>query len=142
MKTVLAVDDEFDLTSTIRAILEGEGYRLEVCANGREALDRMTAIRPDLVLLDVMLPVVDGYGVLATMRQTTELADVPVVLMNSFPPKRNDGDWQGCLRKPFRLGTLLDAVRQVIPEEETVRRNRRATPRRLDPGGVTAIRRG
>ena len=114
MKTVLVVDDEFDLTSTVRAILEGEGYRVDVCANGREALDRLTAARPDLVLLDVMLPVVDGYGVLRAMRQTPALADVPVVLMNSFPPK-GGGDWQGFLRKPFSLGTLLDAVRQAIP---------------------------
>ena len=116
MKTVLVVDDEFDLTSTVRAILEGEGYRVEVCANGREALERLKAARPDLVLLDVMLPVVDGYGVLREIRQSAELADVPVVLMNSFPPKRDgSGDWQGFLRKPFTLGTLLDAVRQAVP---------------------------
>ena len=113
MTTVLVVDDEFDLTSTVRAILEGEGYRVDVCANGREALDRMRATRPDLVLLDVMLPVVDGYGVLAAMRQSPGLADVPVVLMNSYPPKKDGGGWQGFLRKPFTLGTLLDAVRQA-----------------------------
>jgi CheY-like chemotaxis protein len=115
MKTVLVVDDEFDLTSTVRAILEGEGYRVEVCTNGREALDRLQSVRPDLVLLDLMLPVVDGYGVLAAMRREPALKDVPVVLMNSYPPKKNGGDWQGFLRKPFSLGTLLDTVRQAVP---------------------------
>jgi CheY-like chemotaxis protein len=115
MKTVLVVDDEFDLASTVRAILEGEGYRVDVCANGREALERLKGGRPDLVLLDVMLPVVDGYGVLRAMRQEPALADVPVVLMNSFPPKADGAGWQGFLRKPFTLGTLLDAVRQAVP---------------------------
>jgi len=113
MKTVLVVDDEFDLSSTVRAILEGEGYRVDVCANGREALDRLAGSRPDLVLLDVMLPVVDGYGVLKAMRQSPGLADVPVVLMNSFPPKGDSGGFQGFLRKPFSLGGLLDAVKQA-----------------------------
>ena len=114
MSTILVVDDEFDLSSTVRAILEGEGYRVDVCANGREALERLKGNRPDLVLLDVMLPVVDGYGVLKAMRQAPTLADVPVVLMNSFPPRR-DGDWQGFLRKPFTLSALLDTVRQAVP---------------------------
>ena len=115
MKTILVVDDEFDLSSTVRAILEGEGYRVDVCANGREALDRVRAARPDLVLLDVMMPVVDGYGVLDAMRREPGLKDVPVVLMNSYPPKRDGGGWQGFLRKPFTLGTLLDTVRQAVP---------------------------
>ena len=115
MTTVLVVDDEFDLTSTVRAILEGEGYRVDVCANGREALERLKAGRPDLVLLDVMLPVVDGYGVLQAIRQTPDLADVPVVLMNSYPPKKGGAGWQGFLRKPFSLGSLLDTVRQAAP---------------------------
>ena len=115
MKTVLVVDDEFDLASTVRAILEGEGYRVDVCATGREAIDRLKAGRPDLVLLDVMLPGVDGYGVLQSIRQAPGLADVPVVLMNSYPPKAGGGGWQGFLRKPFSLGSLLDAVRQTVP---------------------------
>lgn len=115
MKTVLVVDDEFDLSSTVRAILEGEGFRVDVCANGREALDRLRAARPDLVLLDVMLPVVDGYGVLRAMRQAPDLADVPVVLMNSFPPRPDCSGWQAFLRKPFNLGALLNIVRQAVP---------------------------
>ena len=109
------VDDEFDLTSTVRAILEGEGYRVDACSNGREALERLKAGRPDLVLLDVMLPVVDGYEVLAAIRQTPGLADLPVVLMNSFPPKKDGTGSHGFLRKPFGLGSLLDTVRQVVP---------------------------
>jgi len=62
-----------------------------------------------------MLPVVDGYGVLKAMRQTPGLADVPVVLLNSFPPKKAGTVWRGFLRKPFSLGTLLDTVREAVP---------------------------
>ena len=56
MKSILVVDDEFDLTSTLRAILEGEGYHVETCADGREALERLREAKPDLMLMDVMLP--------------------------------------------------------------------------------------
>jgi CheY-like chemotaxis protein len=53
MKTILVVDDEFDLAATLQAILEGEGYRVETCSNGREALERLRgAPRPDLVLTE------------------------------------------------------------------------------------------
>ena len=78
MKTILVIDDEFDLASTLRAILEGDGYRVETCSNGREALERLRGgPRPDLVLTDVMMPLVSGFEVLHTMRQTDGLKEVP-----------------------------------------------------------------
>lgn len=117
MKSILVVDDEFDLASTLRAILEGDGYRVETCSNGREALERLRGgPRPDLVLTDVMMPLVSGFEVVQTMRQTAGLQDVPVVVMSSVPPgvKREDYGWQAFLRKPFGLEALMKTVRQLI----------------------------
>ncbi len=117
MKSILVVDDEFDLASTLRAILEGAGYRVETCSNGREALERLRGgPRPDLVLTDVMMPLVSGFEVLQTMRQTPGLQEVPVVVMSSVPPgvKRDDYGWQAFLRKPFGLEVLMRTVRQLI----------------------------
>lgn len=115
MKDVLIVDDEFDLTSTIRAILQHRGYRAEVCSNGREALDCIRARRPDLVLLDVMIPLGNGYEVLEQLRLAPELADTPVILMNAVPPPDDyPVTWQVFLKKPLSVGALLDAVQSLI----------------------------
>ena len=115
MKTVLVIDDEFDLVGTLRAILEGEGYRVETCANGKEALDRLKGARPALVLMDVMMPLLSGFEVLRTIRKTPGLDGLPVVLMSAIPPgvKRDDYDWQEFLRKPFTLDTLLKTVQRL-----------------------------
>ena len=115
MKTILVADDEFDTTGTLRAILEGEGYRVETCSNGREALEHMRAAPPDLVLLDVMMPVLGGVDALKAMRQVPALAAVPVVLMHAVPQTVAAGlPAQGFLRKPFSLDDLLGAVERHL----------------------------
>jgi CheY-like chemotaxis protein len=116
MKTVLVVDDEFDLTGTLRAILEGEGYRVDTCSNGGEALERLKAARSDLVLMDVMMPVLSGFEVLRAMRKMPGLDSVPVVLMSSVPPgvKKEDYRWQAFLRKPFSLLSVVATVEGLI----------------------------
>ena|SRR5579883_707045 len=111
MKTILVADDEFDLTGTLRAILEGEGYRVETCSNGREALEHMRAAAPDLVFLDVMMPVLGGVEALKAMRQVPALEAVPVVLMHAVPQTLPpDLPYQAFLRKPFSLDDLLATV--------------------------------
>ncbi len=116
MKTVLIVDDEFDLSGTLRSILEGEGYRTDVCANGKEALAHLAAHQPDLLVMDVMMPLVSGIEVLRTMRQTPGLDRIPVILMSSVQPgvRREDYGWQAFLRKPFSLEALVKSVEGLI----------------------------
>jgi CheY-like chemotaxis protein len=116
MKTVLVVDGEFDLTGTLRSILESEGYRTRVCANGKEALTSLEDSKPDLVLMDVMMPVLSGFEVLRSMRNVPALEGVPVILMSAVPPSVNHEDyrWQAFLRKPFTLDTLVKTVETLI----------------------------
>jgi CheY-like chemotaxis protein len=120
MKTILVAGDEFDLTGTLRSILEGEGYRTEVCANGQEALAQLESSKPDLLLMDVMMPFVSGIEVLRTMRHTPDLDRVPVILMSAEPPgvKREDYGWQAFLRKPFSLNALVRTVEGLIGKAE------------------------
>ena len=120
MKTILIVDDEFDLTSTLKAILEARGYRAEVCGSGREARECLQETRPDLVLLDVMIPLGNGYDVLNWTRQSSNFASTPIVLMNSFPPPADRPvTWQGFLRKPLALDALFGTVEQLIGPAES-----------------------
>src|SRR5206468_412259 len=116
MKTILVVDDEFDMVSTLRAILEGEGYRVETCGDGRQAVDRAKASPPDLVLIDVMMPAMSGFEALHAIRHTPGLESVPVVLMSSVAlgVRREGCEWQSFLSKPFSLEGLVKAVERLI----------------------------
>jgi CheY-like chemotaxis protein len=120
MKTIFVVDDEMDLTGTLRAILEGAGYRAEACNSGKEALERLKGAKPDLVLMDVMMPVLSGFEVLRAMRQDPGLGGVPVVLMSCVAPgvKQADYGWQAFLRKPFSLEALLKTVGEIVGRPE------------------------
>jgi CheY-like chemotaxis protein len=116
VKTILIADDEFDLAGTLRAILQGEGYAAEVCADGRETLARLKARRPDLLLMDVMMPLASGYEVLKAMKQTPGLDGVPVVLMSAAPARVRQADfgWDEFLRKPYTLDAVVRTVARLI----------------------------
>ncbi|QEH37625.1 Response regulator MprA [Aquisphaera giovannonii] len=120
MKSILVVDDEFDLVGMLRSILEGEGYGTDSCSNGRAALERLKASKPDLLLMDVMLPYLSGLEVLRTMKGIPGLDGIPVVLMSSVQPgvKQRDYRWDAFLRKPFGLEDLLRTVRRFVGTPE------------------------
>ena len=112
---MLIVDDDFALRDALCAALEGEGYVVEAVANGKEALDYLRGgARPSLVLLDLMMPVMNGWEFRAEQRQDPELADIPVIVLSAFARGSGDEELRGIgqfLRKPFHLADLLAAVR-------------------------------
>jgi CheY-like chemotaxis protein len=115
MKTILLVEDEYDLVVTLRAILEGEGYATQACFDGKEAVEIIRSLRPDLLLMDMMLPRLGGDEVARIVGKDPGLAGLPVVLMSAAP--RGGGRPDHCrafLRKPFSLSTLLETVRALI----------------------------
>ena len=117
-KMILVADDEYDLTRTLKALLERDGFDVETCADGRQTLDRLTgdAAPPDLVLLDVMMPILSGLEVLRQVRETDGLPRIPVVLMGSIPPRvsREEYGWDAFLAKPFTLETLRATVAKFV----------------------------
>ena len=115
MKRILVVDDETAILETLRDILDAEGYEVATALNGQEGLKRMREVRPDLVLLDVMMPLLDGLGMLAVMREDPSWRDVPVVLMSAGKvPQLDQLSVRRFLAKPFELDALLDAVSQSL----------------------------
>jgi CheY-like chemotaxis protein len=114
LKTILVVEDEFDVQQVVADVLRDEGYEVSVCGTGTEALRCLSESRPDVVLLDVMLPVLSGLQVLEVMRKTPGLDRVPVILMSEAIPKSaRSYSWEFFLKKPFRLEHLLDAVNRL-----------------------------
>jgi DNA-binding response OmpR family regulator len=115
-RTVLIVDDEPKLVQTVREYLEHDGYRVETAADGRQALERFYRLRPDLVVLDLMLPELDGLEVCRRIRRDSE---VPVVMLTARAEEVDElvGLEVGAddyVTKPFSPRTLLARVRSVL----------------------------
>lgn len=120
MRTLLVVDDEFGTVEVLVAALEDAGYRVLTAANGRRGLERLEENRPDLVISDFMMPLMDGAAMVAAMRANPSFRDIPVIMMSAAPEsalrKHLDG-YHAFLRKPFRIAALLQAVRSVFERE-------------------------
>ncbi len=115
----MVVDDESALVDALRAILEDEGYAVITAANGRDGLARIAETRPDLVLLDTMMPVLDGVGVIREMRASPETRSVPVILMSAGRPTLPDAQRREIVtffQKPFDLEALLRTIREALAE--------------------------
>ena len=76
---VLILDDEPTAMSTLEAILAGDGYQLDYASSGSIALEKAEQLQPDLILLDVMMPGMNGYEVCRRLRATPKLAEVPII---------------------------------------------------------------
>jgi two-component system, OmpR family, response regulator MprA len=109
--TVLVVDDELDIRLTLAQILREEGFRVRLACNGLEALERVAEEEPDLVLLDLIMPIVNGWEVLRTLRSSRK--DLPIVVLSAVPFE----DGADYIPKPVsyaRLLQLLETVRARV----------------------------
>jgi CheY-like chemotaxis protein len=110
MARVLVVEDEETLGWTLRDVLEGEGHEADVAINGLDAVERVERHTPDVLVLDMMLPILDGFGVLERVRKSRE-AGMKVVVISSMAPKELAKlSVDAVLAKPFSLDALLDAL--------------------------------
>lgn len=118
MAVVLIVDDEYGIAALLEDVLQDEGHRVLVASNGRQALERIAEERPDLVLTDYMMPIMDGAALLKALAADPGLKGVPVVLMSSLPEAAVAERCTGYalfLRKPFRIYDVIDALKGMMP---------------------------
>lgn len=111
---VLVVDDDASILDTVAEFLDMEGYSVECAADGAEALDRIDRAEPALVLLDMRMPVLDGWGVVHALHQRGK--SVPILVMTAAQDARKWAEEVGAagyVAKPFDLLELLDAVERV-----------------------------
>jgi len=112
---VLVVDDDEDIRTILRLLLEGEGYCVALAANGREALDRVAERPPRLVLLDLHMPEMSGWE--AHQRLREQRAAIPVVFMTAGEHARREADRHGAdgfLAKPFELADVLRTIERFV----------------------------
>lgn len=116
---ILAVDDEVALTELVRYHLVRAGHRVTVAGSGWEAIESVRRDPPDLILLDLMLPDLDGFGVCEILRQEPATATIPVVIISAWasPDTRNLGLELGALdylTKPFSPHELVERVNRLV----------------------------
>jgi DNA-binding response OmpR family regulator len=117
--TVLVADDDPDIIRFVEVNLRLEGFRVEVARDGAQALDKALGLQPDLVLLDVRMPVIDGFAVCERLRADDRGAAIPVILLTANIPA--SGDYQRAREvgaddfvvKPFDPGDLMARVRAL-----------------------------
>jgi DNA-binding response OmpR family regulator len=117
MRTIVIIDDEFGLADVLAATLSDAGYRVFSAVNGTQGMEVMAEHQPDLVLLDYMMPILDGPGVRRAMRADAKLAQVPVILMSAVPEsvvRRRTTDYVAFLRKPFDFDALMTAMGEAL----------------------------
>ncbi len=121
-RRILLVDDDRDFIEATTAVLESR-YDLEVAYGGREGLAKARASRPDLILLDVIMPDEDGFTVCEKLKADPALADVPVIMLTSLPEGLGPSGKVGCiseaedyLEKPVRPAELLRRVAKFLSD--------------------------
>lgn len=122
-KKILAVDDEKHIVRLVEVNLARAGYEVVTANDGKEALEKVHSENPDLVVLDVMMPYMDGFEVLQNLRRNPATRDIPVIMLTA---KAQDADvfkgWQSgvdCyLTKPFNPMELLSFVKRIFDSME------------------------
>ncbi len=120
-KTILIVDDEVDLVETVRFPLEMGGYRVLVSYNGEDALNQARKENPDLILLDLMLPKMDGYKVCRLLKFDARYKHIPILMLTAKTQERDKvlGMETGAneyITKPFEIEDLMKKVRGYLNE--------------------------
>jgi two-component system alkaline phosphatase synthesis response regulator PhoP/two-component system response regulator VicR len=120
---ILAVDDEKHIVRLVQINLQKEGYDVITASNGQEALDKIASEKPDMVIMDVMMPQMDGFEALKTLKSQPETAELPVIMLTA---KAQDADvfegWKSgadlYLTKPFNPSELMSFVKRILQDRE------------------------
>lgn len=116
---ILLVDDEPKLLLLVKSRLEASGYEVITAADGEEALSKITSEKPDLLILDIMMPKIDGLQVCAKIKKDPGLEQIPVIILSAKIQKETILEAQkvranGYVIKPFRPEVLLAEVKKYL----------------------------
>src|SRR5258705_5430412 len=123
-KRILIIEDQEDNRAIMRDLLSSAGYELIEAVDGGEGVELAQRERPDLILMDIQLPVLDGYEATRRIRGYSELRSVPIIAVTSYAldgdeAKARAAGCNGYVTKPFSPRQLLAKVRQYLPRERS-----------------------
>jgi two-component system alkaline phosphatase synthesis response regulator PhoP len=118
MARVLVVDDEKDVVELVKFLLERDGHQVLEAFNGREALERAYAEHPDLIILDIMMPEMDGYTVNARLTENDATRRIPVIILTAKGQMRDVFEMASnvafYMEKPFDPKHLREKIQEVL----------------------------
>jgi len=120
-KRILVVEDQEDLRGILCDLLTGSGFEVAEAADGREGVAKALSERPDLILMDIQLPVLDGYEATRRIKADPRLATTPIIAVSSFAMKGDEEKARasGCdhyITKPYSPMQLLRTIRGILGE--------------------------
>ena len=118
-KKILVIDDEPDICATVKARLEANNFNVFYCLSGKEGLNKVKEARPDLIILDLMMPLMDGFEVCRRLKNDVQTSSIPVVVLTALEQeeaakKAISLGAEGYLVKPFEQESLLFTVREFL----------------------------
>jgi DNA-binding response OmpR family regulator len=122
---ILVVDDEPNIVQTLQDRLEMNEYQVITAGNGREGLEKVEQERPDVILLDVIMPIMDGHEMLEMLRKQPGGRDVSVIMLTARSQTQDIARANACgiddyIVKPFDLSELLEKIESVVEHRKSV----------------------
>lgn len=120
---IMIVDDEPDVVDLVKLVLKSEGYEVVTANSGKEALEKMVKEMPDLVLLDIMMPQMDGWEVYNHIKSNTTTKDIPVAMLTAKSQSIDKMiglhvvQVDDYITKPFGRAELLERVKKILSEK-------------------------
>jgi two-component system OmpR family response regulator len=119
LATILIVDDDVDIVNLFRIFLSREGHITVTASDGTVCLQKVDMMRPDLILLDIMMAPMDGWETLAAIKKNPQTKDIPVIMITGKPLMKDERDQYGNLfytyiLKPVRRAQLCEIVRSAL----------------------------
>lgn len=120
MKTIAYIEDDPDMIDLVSIILQKHGYRVAGFTESREIIPRLETIKPELILLDLMMPHVDGIEVYREIKNREGMEGIPVIIISAMKraveeiEREGEIEVEACLVKPFTIGELLETVNRII----------------------------
>ncbi|MHB8781635.1 MAG: response regulator [Candidatus Geothermincolia bacterium] len=120
-RVIAYVEDDRDMIDLVSMILEKHGYHIKGFSESADALDRIEALEPDLILLDIMMPASDGFEVYRELKSRKATRGIPIIVVSAMKraidqiEKEGRIAVEGCLTKPFSIGDLTRLVMSLLP---------------------------
>lgn len=120
-KKILIIEDEPDIAASLAARLELEGFRIDITNNGQEGVHSARSGKPDLILLDIMMPLLNGYDVLNLLKTDPSTKAIPIIVLTALPhvedaEKAFQAGASDFLNKPYTNERLVQKVRKILPK--------------------------
>ena len=121
MSTILYIEDDFELRTMVHRLLTDHGFSVETAEDGLQGVGKVLEIKPDLILLDIYLPRLDGFGVLQRLKGDPETWAIPVVAISAWPTGDNrrrikEAGAVDFVAKPFQIDALVSLLQRHLSE--------------------------